>query len=59
MQYTENGNEIPKMSKEEASASVDDMGKMMEYFDGTCEHCGQLRKNCSIGCIEKQLLKRK
>jgi hypothetical protein len=51
----QNGNEINIMTKEEAIASVRDMEKMMEYFDGICEKCGNKRKDCKIECVEAQL----
>jgi len=51
------GNEIEKMTKEEAKASVHEMGKMMDYFEGICEYCGNKRMNCPMECIEMQLAK--
>jgi len=47
---TEEGYEIPSMSKQEAKASVDEMGKMMEYFNGICECCGKQRRDCKGDC---------
>ena len=52
---TEDGNEYEYMSKEEADASIKEMGNMMEFFEGTCLLCGGIRMNCSVECIEKQL----
>ena len=43
------------MTKEEAKASVREMANMMEFFEGTCELCGGMRKDCSAECVEKQL----
>lgn len=53
MSLDENGNEIHKMTKEEANASVEEMGNMMDYFNETCERCGEKRMNCSMECLEK------
>ena len=49
------GNEINIMTKEEAKASVDEMSRMMDYFEGTCEFCGNKRMHCPMECIDKQL----
>ena len=52
----QSGNEIDEpMSEEEANASVEEFGRMMEFFEGTCEICGRMRKDCSAECVEKQL----
>ena len=51
----ESGNEIEPMTKEEAEASVQEFGRMMEFFEGTCELCGRMRKDCSAECVEKHL----
>ncbi len=53
------GNEANKMSKEEAEASVQEMSRMMDYFEGICEYCGNKRMDCSMECIEMQLAKAK
>lgn len=51
----ENGAEEQIMSKQEAKASVKEMGNMMEFFDGICEKCGKQRKNCSDECVSTAL----
>ena len=51
----ENGSEYHKMTKAEAKASVVEMGKMMEFFEGTCDLCGGIRKDCSAECVEAQI----
>ena len=48
----QSGNEVIHMTKEEADASVEEMGNMMDYFDATCEHCGEQRKNCNFDTCE-------
>ena len=53
------GNEIESMTKEEADASVEEMGRMMEYFDGICEYCWNQRKKCPIECIDMQRAKKR
>jgi hypothetical protein len=37
---------MEKMSKAEAKASVEEMGRMMDYFDAPCEKCGRPNKDC-------------
>ena len=50
----EDGNDMA-MSKREADASVKEFGRMMDFFEGTCELCGGMRKDCSAECVEQQL----
>lgn len=49
---TEEGYEISTMSKEEAKASVKEMGNMMDYFEEICEHCNGKRMDCSQKCLD-------
>lgn len=51
----EDGSEYEPMSKEEADASVIEMSKMMEFFEGTCDRCGGIREDCTNECIQVQL----
>ena len=53
----QSGNEIDELNQaeEEANASVEEFGRMMEFFEGTCEICGRMRKDCSAECVEKHL----
>lgn len=51
---TEDGYEIPEMTKEEADASVIEMGRMMDWFNGICEYCGKKRRDCDQECFDKQ-----
>ena len=48
---TEDGYEIPPMSKEEVRASNIEMDRMMEHFEGICEYCGRKRMNCDETCF--------
>ena len=52
---TESGYEYEPMTKEEADASVREMGSMMDFFEGTCELCGKKRMHCDIECVRKQI----
>lgn len=52
---TEEGYEIPPMSKEEADASVEDMSGFVDFMEGICEHCGNKRINCTKKCTQESM----
>lgn len=52
VQKDENGEVIPKMSKQEAKASVKEMEKMVEWLDALC-NCGSGLTNGECKCCVK------
>ena len=49
--------DVRKMSKEEADASVEDMGQFVDFMNEPCERCGIQNKDCE--CMGEIELERK